>query len=187
MACTFLTLPSEVLDLIASHIETRSDVLHFGSANKRFYDVVCVRHLGYREVGPVGLAKEHDSQVWSDLVEHPDRTCNVRRLNARFSIMLRRANERQMLVNRAVQAIGHMRNLVDLTIEDCDFSLKPVTVAYSDISSLLQQYCSLKVLRLVLIPGYNFFAGEHFQRVRSFHTMFYIFILRLYLRRLLHW
>lgn len=66
--------PTEILDRIASFIETREDLMGFGMSCKRLSEVVFPRHWEYRVI----RAKASMVGVWKHLCERTDLAANVR-------------------------------------------------------------------------------------------------------------
>jgi len=95
-------LPTEVLDSILGHIETKTDLLNVGLVCRRLYDVIFPRHFDYRVI----RCKVSSLSVWNHLIKHRSLARNVRRLeildersntSSSFS-----ANHNKMLIPRAV-------------------------------------------------------------------------------------
>lgn len=77
-----ISIPNEITDIIFSNVEKPSDLLQIALASRTFHDIVISRHINYRVVSR-GL---DDSAWWEHLVDHPDRTCNIRRLYLRLQV-----------------------------------------------------------------------------------------------------
>ncbi|KAF8877831.1 hypothetical protein CPB84DRAFT_1852537 [Gymnopilus junonius] len=71
-----LQQPTEILDSVLSHLDSRKDALNLGVTCKRLWEVVSPRHLEYRVV----KAKPSNVAVWAHLVRYKDLARNVRRL-----------------------------------------------------------------------------------------------------------
>ncbi len=76
-------LPIDTFDTIASHLDRPSDLLSLALACKGLADIVLTRHIKYRDVALVQLDAK-DELIWNNLLAHPDRTANVRRLELRL-------------------------------------------------------------------------------------------------------
>ena len=68
--------PTEIIDAILFHVESRKDLLNIGLGCKRLYDVVFPRHIEYRVI----RCKVSSISVWNHLVHHRSLARNVRRL-----------------------------------------------------------------------------------------------------------
>ena len=68
--------PTEILDAIAFHVDSRRDLLALALSCRRLYDVVFPRHWEYRVV----RAKASQLRVWHHLAVHRALARNVRRL-----------------------------------------------------------------------------------------------------------
>ncbi|KAG5650139.1 hypothetical protein H0H81_000554 [Sphagnurus paluster] len=73
---TITRQPTEVLDAIIFHVDSRHDLLSLALSCKRMYDVVCPRHIDYRVV----RCKVSALSVWNHLVVNRSLARNVRRL-----------------------------------------------------------------------------------------------------------
>jgi len=76
-------LPVDTFDTIASHLERPSDLLSLALACKGLSEIVLTRHINYRDVALVQLDAK-DEMIWNNLLSHPDRTANIRRLELRL-------------------------------------------------------------------------------------------------------
>lgn len=72
-------LPLETFDSIASHLERPSELLSVALVCRDLAGIVLTRHIKYRDIALVQLDAK-DEMIWNDLLSHPDRTVNVRRL-----------------------------------------------------------------------------------------------------------
>ncbi|KAH6913729.1 hypothetical protein BKA70DRAFT_1259312, partial [Coprinopsis sp. MPI-PUGE-AT-0042] len=68
--------PTEILDTILSHLDSKRDLLHLGLCSKRLYDVIFPRHYDYRVV----RCKVSALSVWNHLTVHQSLARNVRKL-----------------------------------------------------------------------------------------------------------
>ena len=68
--------PTEIIDAILFHVDSRKDLLNIGLGCKRLYDVVFPRHFEYRVI----RCKVSSISVWNHLVHHRSLARNVRRL-----------------------------------------------------------------------------------------------------------
>jgi hypothetical protein len=68
--------PTEILDAIMSHVDTKRDLLHVGLCCKQLHSIVFPRHFEYRLI----RCKVSSISVWSHLVIHKSLARNVRRL-----------------------------------------------------------------------------------------------------------
>ncbi|TBU28292.1 hypothetical protein BD311DRAFT_722777 [Dichomitus squalens] len=68
--------PTEILDAVAFHVDSRRDLLALALSCRRLYDVVFPRHWEYRVV----RAKASQLSVWHHLAVHRSLARNVRRL-----------------------------------------------------------------------------------------------------------
>ncbi|KAG6829117.1 hypothetical protein H0H87_012611 [Tephrocybe sp. NHM501043] len=73
---TITRQPTEVLDAIIFHVETRNDLLSLALSCQRMHDVVCPRHLDYRLV----RCKVSAIRVWNHFILNRSLAQNVRRL-----------------------------------------------------------------------------------------------------------
>ncbi|KAG6860549.1 hypothetical protein C0995_009943 [Termitomyces sp. Mi166 len=73
---TITRQPTEVLDSIMFHIDSRHDLLALAFSCHRMYDIVCPRHLEYR----VMRCKVSSIRVWNHLIINRSLARNVRRL-----------------------------------------------------------------------------------------------------------
>lgn len=76
-------LPLETFDSITAHLERPSDLLALALVCKELSAIILTRHIKYRDVALVQL-DANDEIIWNDLLHHPDRTANVRRLELRL-------------------------------------------------------------------------------------------------------
>ena len=78
-ASSFVSLvnqPTEILDAIVFHIDSRRDLLNVALACKRLHDIVFPRHFEYRVI----RCKVSSIKVWNHLILHRSLARNVRRL-----------------------------------------------------------------------------------------------------------
>ena len=68
--------PTEILDAIIFHIDSRRDLLNVALGCKRLYDIVFPRHFEYRVI----RCKVSSINVWNHLILHRSLARNVRRL-----------------------------------------------------------------------------------------------------------
>ncbi|KAJ7595711.1 hypothetical protein C8J56DRAFT_774826 [Mycena floridula] len=68
--------PTEILDLVAFHVEEKRDVFNLALSCKRMHDIVIPRHLDYRIV----RCKVSNLAVWNHLIGNRALAKNVRRL-----------------------------------------------------------------------------------------------------------
>jgi len=68
--------PTEILDAIIFHIDSRRDLLNIALGCKRLYDIVFPRHFEYRLI----RCKVSSISVWNHLISHRSLARNVRRL-----------------------------------------------------------------------------------------------------------
>lgn len=68
--------PTEILDAIMSHIDSKRDLLQVGLCCKRLHDVVFPRHFDYRVV----RCKVSSISVWNHLAVHRSLAANIRKL-----------------------------------------------------------------------------------------------------------
>jgi len=73
---TITRQPTEVLDAIIFHVDSRRDLLSLALSCRRMHDVVCPRHLAYRVV----RCKVSSISVWNHLMVNRALARNVRRL-----------------------------------------------------------------------------------------------------------
>ena len=73
---TLVDLPTEILDAILSHVDSRKDLLNIGLVCKRLRDVVFPRHFDYRVI----RCKLSSIRVWDHLISHKSLARNVRKL-----------------------------------------------------------------------------------------------------------
>ncbi|GLB39400.1 hypothetical protein LshimejAT787_0605620 [Lyophyllum shimeji] len=73
---TITRQPTEVLDAIIFHVDSRRDLLALALSCRRMHDVVCPRHLAYRVV----RCKVSKISVWNHLMINRALARNVRRL-----------------------------------------------------------------------------------------------------------
>lgn len=71
-ASNFQVFPLEILDEIASWLESKFDLLRFALASKALFDLISQTHIPYRE-----LQFRSDDVGWHRMLEHPERTRNV--------------------------------------------------------------------------------------------------------------
>jgi hypothetical protein len=71
-----ISQPTEILDEIAFHVETESDLLAFALSCLRMYRVITPRHLEYRLV----RAKISSVEVWKHLIDNEPLARGIRRL-----------------------------------------------------------------------------------------------------------
>ena len=68
--------PTEILDAIIFHIDSRKDLLNVALGCKRLHDIVFPRHFDYRVI----RCKVSSIRVWNHLILHRSLAGNVRRL-----------------------------------------------------------------------------------------------------------
>ena len=73
---SLVNLPTEILDAIIFHIDSRKDLLNVALGCKRLHDVVFPRHFEYRVI----RCKVSSISVWNHLILHRSLARNVRRL-----------------------------------------------------------------------------------------------------------
>ncbi|KAG6827490.1 hypothetical protein H0H92_011566 [Tricholoma furcatifolium] len=73
---TITRQPTEILDAIIFHIDSRTDLLSLALSCHRMHDVVCPRHIDYRVV----RCKVSAIRVWNHLIVNRALARNVRRL-----------------------------------------------------------------------------------------------------------
>lgn len=73
---TLVDQPTEILDEILSHVDSRKDLLNIGLVSKRLRDVVFPRHFDYRVI----RCKLSSISVWDHLITHRSLARNVRKL-----------------------------------------------------------------------------------------------------------
>lgn len=172
---SLLSLPVEIQDAIASRIPKAHDVLNFGLTCKLIFAIVATRHLTYRHIGPLrvdmttGRIQDSDSEVWHDLVAHPDRTANVHSLDLTFASTIC-----ERIFPETTTAISLMRSLSEVTLVDMSNKPSaPTREAHAAVWEALARKPCLTSLRVVLHPGFNIlFASEitkvHLYFIHSF-------------------
>jgi hypothetical protein len=73
---SLVNLPTEILDAIIFHIDSRRDLLNVALGCKRLHDIVFPRHFEYRVI----RCKVSSISVWNHLILHRSLARNVRRL-----------------------------------------------------------------------------------------------------------
>lgn len=73
---SLVNLPTEILDAIIFHIDSRKDLLNVALGCKRLHDIVFPRHFEYRVI----RCKVSSISVWNHLILHRSLARNVRRL-----------------------------------------------------------------------------------------------------------
>ncbi|KAF7297866.1 hypothetical protein HMN09_01007400 [Mycena chlorophos] len=73
---TITRQPTEILDQIAFHVDSKRDLLALALSCQRMYDIVFPRHYDYRHI----RCKVSSLSVWNHLVVHRSLARNVRRL-----------------------------------------------------------------------------------------------------------
>lgn len=73
---TITRQPTEILDAIVSHVDSKLDLLSLGLSCHRMYDIVFPRHFDYRVI----RCKVSSISVWNHLMIHRGLAKNVRRL-----------------------------------------------------------------------------------------------------------
>ena len=73
---SLINQPTEILDAIIFHIDSRKDLLNVALGCKRLYDIVFPRHFEYRVI----RCKVSSISVWNHLILHRSLARNVRRL-----------------------------------------------------------------------------------------------------------
>ena len=73
---TITCQPTEILDSIAFHIDSKRDLLSFAVSCRRMYGIVFPRHFNYRTI----RCKVSSISVWNHLIVHRSLARNVRRL-----------------------------------------------------------------------------------------------------------
>ena len=73
---SLVNLPTEILDAIIFHIDSRKDLLNIALGCKRLHDIVFPRHFEYRVI----RCKVSSISVWNHLILHRSLARNVRRL-----------------------------------------------------------------------------------------------------------
>lgn len=73
---TITRQPTEILDAIVSHVDSKRDLLSLGLSCHRMYDIVFPRHFDYRVI----RCKVSSISVWNHLMIHRGLAKNVRRL-----------------------------------------------------------------------------------------------------------
>ena len=68
--------PTEILDAILFHVDSKKDLLSVGLACKRLHDVVFPRHFDYRVI----RCKVSSISVWNHLIHHKSLARNVRKV-----------------------------------------------------------------------------------------------------------
>ena len=105
--------PTEIVDAILFHVDSRKDLLNIGLGCKRLYDVVFPRHFEYRVI----RCKVSSISVWNHLVHHRSLARNVRRLE----ILDERASSRQR--NPVCVPRGILQGDTDLESTDDELSM----------------------------------------------------------------
>ena len=73
---SLVNLPTEILDTIIFHVDSRKDLLSVALGCKRLHDIVFPRHFEYRVI----RCKVSSISVWNHLILHRSLARNVRRL-----------------------------------------------------------------------------------------------------------
>jgi hypothetical protein len=73
---TLVDQPTEILDVILSHVDSRKDLLSIGLVCKRLRDVIFPSHFDYRVI----RCKLSSVRVWNHLIVHKSLARNVRKL-----------------------------------------------------------------------------------------------------------
>jgi hypothetical protein len=73
---SLVNLPTEILDAIIFHVDSRKDLLNVALGSKRLHDIVFPRHFEYRVI----RCKVSSISVWNHLILHRSLARNVRRL-----------------------------------------------------------------------------------------------------------
>jgi len=102
--------PTEMLDCIVSHIDSKHDLLNLALTCQRMHSVVIPRHFDYRVV----RAKVSSISVWNHLIVNKSLAKNVRRLEI--------LDERAPAANEIVPA-GIMASDTDLESTDDELSM----------------------------------------------------------------
>jgi hypothetical protein len=68
--------PTEILDVIVSHLDSKRDLLSLGLTCRRLHTIIFPRHFDYRVI----RCKVSSIRVWNHLIEHQSLARNVRRL-----------------------------------------------------------------------------------------------------------
>ncbi|KAJ7277463.1 hypothetical protein C8J57DRAFT_185754 [Mycena rebaudengoi] len=87
---TITRRPTEILDSIAYHVDSKRDLLSLALSCQRMHDIVVPRHFHYRHI----RCKVSSLSVWNHLVVHRSLARNVRRLE----ILDERAAPSEMLI-----------------------------------------------------------------------------------------
>ena len=105
--------PTEIIDAILFHVDSRKDLLNIGLGCKRLYDVVFPRHFEYRVI----RCKVSSISVWNHLVHHRSLARNVRKLE----ILDERASSRNG--NAVCVPRGILQGDTDLESTDDELSM----------------------------------------------------------------
>jgi len=105
--------PTEIIDAILFHVDSRKDLLNIGLGCKRLYDIVFPRHYDYRVI----RCKVSSISVWNHLVHHRSLARNVRKLE----ILDERASSRQR--NPVCVPRGILQGDTDLESTDDELSM----------------------------------------------------------------
>ncbi|KDR76706.1 hypothetical protein GALMADRAFT_453238 [Galerina marginata CBS 339.88] len=117
--------PTEILDAILGHVDSKKDLLSVGLGCKRLWDVVFPRHWEYRVI----RCKVSSVSVWNHLVKHKSLARNVRRLE----IIDERAPSSSSSPTASSQNLGM---LVPSGILQSDTDLETTDDEYSSLLSL---------------------------------------------------
>lgn len=106
---TMTRQPNEILDMIASHIDSRRDLLALALTCQRLRDVVLPRHLEYRIIH----CKLSSEKVWRHLIAHPLLAANVRRV----LVMDERSRDLETIPSRVAEEEDVHSEGLDMHIE----------------------------------------------------------------------
>ncbi|KAF8520879.1 hypothetical protein BU17DRAFT_65103 [Hysterangium stoloniferum] len=106
---TMTRQPNEILDAIASHIDSRRDLLALALTCHRLRDVVLLRHLEYRVIH----CKPSSEKVWRHLIAHPLLAANVRRI----LVMDERSRDLEVIPSRVAEEEDVHSEGLDMHIE----------------------------------------------------------------------
>lgn len=143
---TLPQLPIDMFDAIASHLDRPFDLLALALACKGLAQIILKRHIQYRDVALVQLDAK-DEMIWNNLLAHPDRTANVRRLELRLRGCCPGLDGRTFIPS-FTQIITVMRRLAYLKVVEPPDSTDIVVHSWELCWKALQSHNSLVTLEI---------------------------------------
>ncbi|KLO18676.1 hypothetical protein SCHPADRAFT_105784 [Schizopora paradoxa] len=141
-------LPIDMFDAIASHLDRPADLLSLAITCKALAQVVLTRHIQYRDVALVQLDAK-DEMIWNNLLAHPDRTANVRRLELNLRGCCPGLDGRTFIPS-FTQLITLMRRLTYLKVYEPPDSTNIIVHSWELCWKILQSHNSLVTLEITI-------------------------------------